>query len=95
MSQAHVTHIGTPFAPIADILDAHLPEPGHWRVSWDGEHAYVSHDDNDGTFTISSGTAWGPYWKEAGGCPEVVQDAFWRVRVPLTDRLIRKMCGAS
>ena len=94
MSQAHVTHIGTPFAPIAAILDAHLPAPGHWRVQWDGDYAYVSHDDSEANFSVVNGRAFGPYWA-TGLLPEVVMAGFTAVRGPLIDRLTAKMCGAG
>ena len=87
----HVTHIGTPFAPIAKILDAHLPTTASWRVTWEGERASIETDG--GSFTLASGTVWGPYWMCPGPAPEVVHEGFKAVRGPLTDRLLAKMCG--
>lgn len=86
-----VEHVGQPFAPIAAILDQHLPSSTRWTVRWDGESAIVSTDG--GSFTISSGSAWGPYAADDGAIAEVVHEAFRAVRGPLYDRLIDRMFG--
>lgn len=89
-----ITHVGQPFAPIARILDAHLPATAHWTVEWDGESAVVSTDC--GSFAIASGRVWGPSPTTAGTpIGEVVREAIAAVRGPLYDRLIDRMCGRS
>lgn len=93
MPAAHVTHIGEPFAPIAVILDAHLPAPHEWHVTWAGEHAHVVTDG--GAFTIESGRTWGPAAPTGRPLAPYVGEAFRAVGNALTDRLIRKMCGVG
>jgi hypothetical protein len=87
----HVTHIGTPHREMGAILDAHLPTTASWRVTWEGERASIETDG--GSFTLASGTVWGPYWMCPGPVPEVVHEGFKAVRGPLIDRLLAKMAG--
>lgn len=89
----HVRHIGQPFAPIAAILDAHLPASAAWQVVWDGERASVSTDG--GSIVVESGRPWGPYSTSGHAIPEVVHEAFDAVREPLYDRLLAKMSGRA
>ena len=87
----HVTHIGTPHREMGAILDAHLPRTSPWRVTWHFETASI--ETEGGSFTLASGTVWGPYPGDNGSVPEVVHEGFKAVRKPLIDRLLAKMCG--